>query len=254
MSRSALVLVASVLIAACGSASTTTTTVTVLDGSAPSPAPATVTVTAPAASSTGGTVTSPAPAGSSDTVTVVDAGYSQKDKELGIGVLLRNNSAQDAKSVRVSVNIVDADDDVLKTETGSLNLIPAGETVAVGIDTFLDAPAKPKTLEVIVTTDSYGGSGTELPALRRVQVKSDELLGSTVTGEIRNTTSHTVSSIQQISVALIGSDGRVIGGGYTFPGIDIPPGSRAAFSASNGVSVTPRARIRKAIVTIDGGF
>jgi len=185
---------------------------------------------------------------------VVDAGYSQKDKELGIGVLLHNNSAQDAKSVRVSVNIVDADDDVLKTESGSLNLIPAGATAAVGIDTFLEAPTRPKTLEVTVTTDTYAGSGTELPALRRIQVRDDEVLGTTVTGELRNTTSHTVSSIQEISVVLLGTDGRVIGGGYTFPGNDIPPGSRIAFAASNGVSVTPRARIGRAIVTIDGAF
>ena len=251
MLRPALVLVASLLIAACGSASTSTTTVTVLDGSAAAPL-ATVTVTAPAA--TDAATATAAAAGASDTVTVVDAGYSQKDKELGIGVLLRNDSARNARSVRVSVNIVDADDDVLKTETGSLNLIPAGETVAVGIDTLLDAPTRPKTLEVTVTTGSYEGNGTELPALRRIQVKDDEVLGTTVTGELRNTTSHTVSSIQQIGVVLLGADGRVIGGGYTFPGNDVPPGSRIAFVASNGVSVTPRARIGKALVTIDGGF
>jgi hypothetical protein len=251
MLRPALVLAASVLIAACGSASTSTTTVTVLDGSAAGP-PATVTVTAPAA--TDAATATAAVAGASDTVTVVDAGYSQKDRELGIGVLLHDNSARNAKSVRLSVNIVDADDDVLKTETASLNVIPAGTTVAVGIDTFLDAPTRPKTLEVTVTTDAYEGSGTELPALRRVQVTDDAFAGTTVTGELRNTTSHTVSSIQQIGVVLLGADGRVIGGGYTVPGNDVPPGSRIAFAASNGVSATPRARIRKAIVTIDGGF
>jgi hypothetical protein len=252
-----LIILAALLFPACGGQSTTTT-VTVLDGGRAEPAaPVTVTVVNPATttsapiggeSATASETTAVAPA---DTISLVDAGFSVDDKDVGIGVLLHNDSAQDAHGVAISINVLNSADDILKTESNTISLIPAGATVAFGADTFLTEKGKPTKLEVTTTPTSFEGSGGERPTIRRVRIANQEFLGVRVTGEVRNTTSAMVSSIASIYIVLLDGKGKVSGGGFTFLPNDLKPGARAAFDAGNGVSATPRARARKAIVTID---
>jgi hypothetical protein len=222
----------------------------VLDSAQEGDSRVTVTVTAPAAEATTGADVGAAAAG--DTISLVDAGYSVRDhKHVGIGVLLHNDSDRTARSVVVQVNVLDAGDDILVTDTSTLAVIPAGVTVAYGSDVFLPEAGEPVKLEVTTTPGSFANATVVLPTIRRIRLVNEAFLGLAVTGEVRNTTSQQVDALQRINVVLLDREGKVSGGGYSFLDAALAPGGRAAFRASNGVSVTPPGGAENAIVTID---
>src|SRR4051812_32973830 len=89
------------------------------------------------------------------TVAVEQAGFAVGGTQLGYGVVLRDTSStRDAVGVTVTVNVVDAANRVLRTDTSRISGIPAGETYYFGGDVFLDAGAAPASLQVTARAES----------------------------------------------------------------------------------------------------
>jgi len=237
-----LALASLLLVGACGSSGKTATT-------PPSDAPdavATEDVGTPDVSTS-----QPSPG---DAQVVVDgAGFSVgDDQEVGFGLVLRNTSdTMDAIDVQVSVNLLSSSGAVVKTEDGSLNVIPAGGTFYYGGESFLDKGDKAKRLEAFVDVGSSEAAQYNLPEVTHVHVVNQDYIGVTVSGQVKNELESSLSCIATIGCVLFDGNGKVVGGGFAYLDADLKPGRTAAFEVLNGTTATPASKVKRAEVSMD---
>jgi hypothetical protein len=149
--------------------------------------------------------------------------------ELSYGVVLRNSSPdRDAIGVTVTVNVVDAANGVLKTDTTQITGIPAATTYYLGNALSLDAGAAPASLAVAVHVDSGQARRLALPPI--TNVRAIDVSGEAhVDGEFSNPYTKPMSSFTRITSVVFDPAGNVIGGGVTFPAAPVPPSGRVTF-------------------------
>ena len=148
------------------------------------------------------------------------------------GLVLHNLSPdQDALDVSVLVNVLDASGAILGSDNVRVNDIPAGATFYAGGDVDYNGSAPAASIEATVQVGDHqpkkiGG----LPPVSNLRW-SDGFSGAEVAGEFSNPYTQPLSSLAEIGVVCFDSAGNVIGGTYTFPPAEVPPGGRAGFSA-----------------------
>ena len=194
-----------------------------------------------------------APAEAEDAVVVATkAGFGQDGSQLGYGMILRNMSkSDDALDVAVTVNVLDGQGNILSTESESVNVIPAGEVFYLGGSTSVPDGERADEVEPIIAVGSSEPASYPLPKVTRVRVLRTEFLGLEVRGEIENTLREPLSSFAKIGVVVFDPKGNIVGGGFTFPDGEIPPGRRVGFQATIGVSAASPASAKFARASID---
>lgn len=153
---------------------------------------------------------------------------------VGLGLVLRNVSPdEDALHVAVTVNILDASNSILKTESSTIEAIPAGSTYYFGDDAFLDTNQQPRKLEVVLQVGKRAKKGLTLPPvanLRLSNYRSSTSGGIEIDGQLSNPFTKSLSLLARITGVLFDSAGKVIGGGSTHPQNEVPPGKRIGFA------------------------
>jgi|1186.fasta_scaffold01376_2 hypothetical protein len=163
-------------------------------------------------------------------VAVEKSGFSVAGTELGYGVVLRDTSAtRDAVGVTVTVNVVDAANRVLRTDTSHLSGIPAGSTYYFGGDVFLDAGSAPASLQVSVRTEGDQPKRLAGPQVAGLTATADAAGRVHLHGELTNTATQPMSSLTRISGVVFDTAGNVIGGGVTFPTAPVRPNDHFDF-------------------------
>jgi hypothetical protein len=218
---------------------------------------ATVTVTVPASTNTE-TGSAPQPPQESNTAQVVvrGQGFSQEGESLSYGVVLRNVSpVEDALDVSVTTNFVDASGTILKTESETMNVIPASTTYYLGGNTYPESGSRVARLETDVTVGDRASASYSLPKVSHVRLVNEEYIGLSVHGQVENTLDSPLSDFARISAVVFDSRGRVVGGGFTYLDAPLAPGRRAAFDASIDAapSTTTRARVSVENSIVSGG-
>jgi hypothetical protein len=147
----------------------------------------------------------------------------------GYGIVLRNISPdEDAINVDVTVNILDASGLILETEVDNYIAVPAGTTYYAGGESIFNG--QPARLEVRVQTrQRQRKSIPGLPTVQNVRV-TEGFLGAELSGELANPYSRPLSSLARITFVCLDAAGNAIGGGYTYPETDVPPGARIGFN------------------------
>jgi len=152
------------------------------------------------------------------TVAVEQAGFAVGGTQLGYGVVLRDTSStRDAVGVTVTVNVVDAANRVLRTDTSRISGIPAGETYYFGGDVFLDAGAAPASLQVTARAESDQAKRLAAPPVSGLTAVADAAGRTHLRGALTNPSTKPMSSLTRISGVVFDAAGNVIGGGVTFP-------------------------------------
>jgi hypothetical protein len=233
------------LLTGCGSASTSSPAVT-------------VTVTAAASSSTASETPAPQVSGAA-AIKFVDAGFTEDKSSgtpaVGYGLVLQNTSpGQDATDVQVTVNFLDPSGTIVQTDSQTVTVIPANSRFYLGGECFPSAHDQLSTVKAIIVPGGWQNASAKLPEITNVRIESSDL-GPEVRGVVHNTTSATLSGGAQIGMVLFNAAGKVVGGGWTNLGNDLPAGASAAFaSGSNGVDDCSHAAISSAKVSVDGSF
>src|SRR3954453_9541058 len=151
-------------------------------------------------------------------VAVEKSGFSVAGTELGYGVVLRDTSAtRDAVGVTVTVNVVDAANRVLRTDTSRISGIPAGATYYFGGDVSLDAGAAPANLQVTARAESDQAKRLAAPPVNGLTAVADATGRTHLRGALTNPSTKPMSSLTRISGVVLDAAGNVIGGGVTFP-------------------------------------
>src|SRR4051812_15520208 len=152
------------------------------------------------------------------TVAVEQSGFAVGATELGYGVVLRDTSpSRDAVGVTVTVNVVDAANRVLRTDTSRISGIPAGATYYFGGDVSLDAGAAPANLQVTARAESDQAKRLAAPPVNGLTAVADATGRTHLRGALTNPSTKPLSSLTRISGVVLDAAGNVIGGGVTFP-------------------------------------
>ena len=185
-------------------------------------------------------------------VVATKSGLGQDGEEVGYGMILRNTSkTDDALDVAVTVNVVDRQGNILSTESETVNVIPAGDVFYLGGASYVASGETAHAIDPVISVSSSEPASYGLPKVTRVRVINEEYLGVEVRGEIENTLREPLSSFAKIGVVVFDAKGNVVGGGFTFPDGEIPPGRRVAFRAGNGVSAVSPGQAEFARASID---
>lgn len=195
-------------------------------------AAATVTVTE---SADGGTSAPPPGADTSKAVVRVAKsgfGYEGGFGSVGYGLVLKNDSSQDATNVSVSVNVLDANGLILTTDTTNLTGIPAHGTFNLGGDAFVEGGGRPARLETQITNESAEAAGTSLPKVSNVRITDSGYGLVEAAGQVENPYTQPLSQFALIGIVAFGANGKVISGSFTYLDAPLPPGRSAAFNSS----------------------
>lgn len=211
----AAALLASLVVAGCGS--------TAKEGNA--------TATAPQAGDT--TTAAPEPTETAEAV-VAESGFTQSKESVSWGAVIENPAADaEVRDVAVSVNALDSAGNVLGTDDATIAVIPGGGSFNLaGESLSIAAGDKVKSLDVAVTTESSGPNEHPLPEVSNVRISRDPDFGPTIHAQIRNTLEEPLSSFARASAVLRNSNGKIIGGLFTYPKSEIPPGQKRAIEFS----------------------
>lgn len=187
-------------------------------------------------------------------VVVEKSGFGYVDefgfRELGYGVVLRNVSPdEDAFNVQITVNVVDAGNRILKTESAYLEAVPAATPYYFGDRTSLNPSETPAKLEITVRVGERKKKALRLPPISNLRVL-DSFGSIRVAGEFSNPYTKPMSSLARITVVLFDSAGSIIGGGFTFPSSEVPPGGRIGFETS-AAGVSDIARIASVQASVE---
>lgn len=104
-------------------------------------------------------------------------------------------------------------------------MVPPGEVFNIGGDVSVGR-AKVSDLEISVQTADSGTPEHPLPKVTNVRVERSDFGTLTIRAQVENTLDQPLSSITDVFTVVRDSGGDVIGGTYTFPTNDIPPGGR----------------------------
>jgi hypothetical protein len=182
-------------------------------------------------------------------VVVVKSGFSQaplefsSSTEVDYGLVLQNTSPDETASrVSVTVNLVDSANHVIKTDADTIEAIPPSTTYYHGSVTFTDSATTVSRLETIVQVGARSTVRLALPPVSNVLVSTDPDLNELrVTGEFSNPYTKTLSGLARITAVIFDAGGDVIGGSFTFPQSDVPPGGREGFDMGVGAVAPDRA-------------
>ncbi|MFL5844576.1 MAG: hypothetical protein ACJ762_07770 [Solirubrobacteraceae bacterium] len=170
--------------------------------------------------------------GASAEARVKDYGFTQDGDSVVYGVVIENPSSDsEALDISVSTNALDRKGDVIGTDDATVSVVPPGEAFNIGGDISVGR-AKVSDLEISVQTDDSGPPEHPLPKVTNVRVEKDSTFGLTIRAQVENTLDQPLSSLTDVFVVVRDSGGDVIGGTYTFPTNDIPPGGRRAVELS----------------------
>ena len=180
---------------------------------------------------------------------IVKSGYTQRPDQydagstVSYGVVLTNPSAtEEAGSVTVLVNFVDAANHVLGTATSTVSAISPSSTFNLGGSASLPTQAAVTRLEVVVQTQTFSTHRMHIPPVQNVQIvpgRFDTNYVGEVDGELVNDDPAKTLTSAQLSIVLFDASGNVVGGGTGLAYASLPPGTRAYFSAVSGFSSVP---------------
>ena len=146
--------------------------------------------------------------------------------------LVVNDSDQDLFGTEVTFNFVGADGTPVATESAFVDVIPAGDSFPVQIDTFTDlTAAMPITVEIMAFAEPDSFFETEWVELELgpTTITSDEYF-STVTGTVTNPADDSFD-FYKISCVIVTADGELVGGAIAYPD-RVAPGQTIAWEAS----------------------
>ncbi len=169
------------------------------------------------------------------------------------GVILANDSPQDAEDVTVLANFVMPDNRLIGSTTTHVGAVAAGREHALGGDlSFTGAPPIAR-LEIVVTIGRSGPASKAFPAVANTRVVMDPYdVGWTgsVEGEIQNDQAARTLQSVELSCVILDAAGNVLGGGTGFTFASLPPGAREFYKISNGLRAIPIANAASAQVSI----
>jgi len=206
-------------------------------------------------------VTSKAPAAAPH-VMVDRQGFSQRPDRYGTGssvsygLLLKNTSqTQDTTNVYLLINFATASGELIGTVTRTVDLIPAGGTVAIGDAMQMRTQAPVSNLEVTIKVNSFEPAKPRiLPHFVNVAIlpnQNDSGWVGEVDGEIVNDTSPQTLTMAKLSIVLLDATGKIVGGGSAMTFSPLPSGSRMVFLAQTGFSAVPISTAVTAMISVD---
>ena len=195
-------------------------------------------------------------------VVVQKNGFSQRvmlsTRRVSYGIELSNPSPEnDALSVDVLVNFVDATNRVVNTETVGVSAIGAGTVYYLGGSTTIPDSSPVSKLEIVTRI------GGQQPKKKLGPASSDIIVQATVyepawtgavVGQITNDDPTKLLKSTQISAVVYDSSGAIVGGSQGAIYGALAPGVRAYFQAANGASAIPFDRVAGASVTAIGTY
>ena len=146
--------------------------------------------------------------------------------------LVSNDSDQDLFGTEVTFNFVGADGTPVATESAFVDVIPAGDSFPVQIDTFTDlTAAMPVTVEIFAFAEPDSFFETEWVELELgpTTITPDEYF-STVSGTVTNPADDSFD-FYKISCLIVTAGGELVGGTITYPD-RVAPGQTIAWEAS----------------------
>lgn len=163
-------------------------------------------------------------------VVVNESGFTQDGETVSYGAVIENTSLEsEVGDVQVSVSAVDANGDVLGTDDVRLTGLPADTTFNLGGTVSVAESDDVDKLDVAITTGPSSPTEHVMPEASNVRVSRDEGGGyvtTTVRAQITNTLDEPLSSLARVSCVLRGPGGEIVGGAFTFPSAEIPPGQK----------------------------
>lgn len=176
-------------------------------------------------------------AASDELVSIGKSGFSTWTNSNGetwasAAALVSNDSDQDLFGTEVTFNFVGADGTPVATESAYVDVIPAGDSFPVQLDTFTDlTAAMPITVEIMAFAEPDSFFETEWVELELgpTTITSDEYF-STVSGTVTNPADESFD-FYKIACVIVTADGDVVGGTITYPD-RVAPGQTIAWEAS----------------------
>jgi hypothetical protein len=196
------------------------------------------------------------------TIVIDKQGYTQRPDKYGTGslvsygLMLRNSSAtEDATSVYVLVNMVDATGALLGSESQTVTLIGANGTYAYGDSLQLRTQQTVSQLEITIRVGAHAPK-SDHPApdfanVRPEQAQYDPGWVGEVDGEVVNSQNALTLSNAQLSIVVFDASGNVIGGGTGATSGAVPSGARIVFIASSGFTALPIDKAVTAVVSAE---
>lgn len=195
-------------------------------------------------------------------VVVLKNGFSQRvvytTRRVSFGAELSNPSPEnDALSVDVQVNFIDATNRVVQTEHLSVAAIGAGTVYYLGGSTNIPDATPVSKLEVVTRI------GGQQPKKRLGPASSDILVQAqvyepawtaAVVGQVTNDHPTMLLRSTQISAVVYDSAGNIIGGAQGGTYGAMLPGVRSYFQASSGADAIPYDRVAAANVSVLGTY
>jgi hypothetical protein len=199
------------------------------------------------------------------TIVLDKQGYSQRPNKTGTGslvsygLMLRNTSAtEDATSVYVLVNMVDATGSLLGTVSRTLSLIGASATFAYGDSLPLRTQSAVTRLEITIRVGAHAPKTAhpepDFANVRPVPSAYDPGWVGEVDGEVVNGAPALTLSMARLSIVILDSAGNVIGGGSGSTLASVPSGSRSVFIAQSGFTALPMDKAATAIVSAEPNY
>ena len=191
-------------------------------------------------------------------ITVSKSGFSVKPNGaagsiLSYGLILHNGSpTKAALDVKVQINFVLADNNLLGTTTAQISGIAAGSDYALGGQTFFPGAAPVTRLEVVLQAGSFAVKALPQGTLANIHLVPqpfDPKWVGTVEGELQNTDPAMTLQSATLSAVVFDSAGNVIGGGNGFVFQALPPGAREFIQVSNGLNAIPSDRAASTMVS-----
>lgn len=191
-------------------------------------------------------------------IVVVQSGFSTKlagtGTELSYGLVLHDTSqTQDATKVTVQTNFVMADNNLLGTDTHTVQLIRAGTDYYYGSSLTFPAAAPIVRLEVVLQTGGFVPHQSHMPTLANIHlvpnIVNPSWLG-TVEGEIQNTDPSLALQNATLSAVVFDSAGNILGGGSGGVFGNLPPGAREFLKFDGGVDAIPTAEAASVQVSV----
>ena len=195
-------------------------------------------------------------------VIVLKNGFSQRvvftTRRVSFGAELSNPSPEnDALSVDVQVNFIDATNRVVQTEHVDVAAIGAGTVYYLGGSTNIPDATPVSKLEVVTRIGGQQPKKKLGPASSDILVQAqlyEPAWTAAVVGQVTNDHPTMLMRTTQISAVVYDSAGNIIGGtqGDTYGAM--LPGVRSYFAASTGADAIPYDRVAAASVSVLGTY
>ncbi len=195
-------------------------------------------------------------------VVVLKNGFSQRvvftTRRVSFGAELSNPSPEnDALSVDVQVNFIDATNRVVQTEHVAVAAIGAGTVYYLGGSTSIPDATPVSKLEVVTRIGGQQPKKKLGPASSDVLVQAqvyEPAWAAAVVGQVTNDHPTMLLRSTQISAVVYDSAGNIIGGSQGGTYGAMLPGVRSYFQASNGADAIPYDRVAAANVSTLGTY